>query len=407
MADGADVVVVGGGIIGCSAALALARRGATVTLLERAEVAAGASGRNHGLLLRPLEPELGPMAEATARSYEAVVAEAPFGLPLDPGPIGFLIVPLDEGEADAARAEAEAARAVGVAVDALDEPALRREEPGLAAEASEGWLLADGRRTDPAALTSAHAILAARAGAAVRPGVVVRRVVEAGGGRSAAVVTDAGTISAGTVVVAAGPWSRALLGGVGVHLPLTGARGWLVHLAPASPPLRHLVSRAGWHLLPGPEPAAPIRADTVARGGWPEAVVGSLLQPNPDGTVLAGASRQPVVTPEPEDPEVPVRIVREAVRLLPALAAADLISAWWGVRPMTPDGLPAIGRVAEGILVATGHGSQGVILGGGTAALVAALALAEPPPFDPAPFAPDRFDPRGPAERAPARTMEP
>jgi glycine/D-amino acid oxidase-like deaminating enzyme len=405
MAGGADVVVVGGGIIGCSTALALARRGASVTLLERAEVAAGASGRNHGLLLRPLEADLGPMAEAGARSYEAVAAEAPFPLHLDPDPIGFLIVPLDEGEAEAARAEAEAARAMGVGVDLLDRAALRREEPSLAPDAATGWLLDDGRRTDPAGLTSAHAILAARAGACVRSGVTVRRVMAAGGGRPAAVVTDEGTTSAGAVVVAAGPWSRALLAGIGVHLPLTGARGWLVHLAPQAPPLRHLVSRAGWHLLPAPEPTPPVGVGAVARAGWPEPVVGSLLQPNPDGTVLAGASRQPVMTPEPEDPDVPVRIVRQAVRLLPSLARADLLSAWWGVRPMTPDGRPVIGAVDEGVIAATGHGSQGVILGGGTAELVASLALGEPTPFDPAPFRPDRFS--APAGTLPARTMEP
>jgi D-hydroxyproline dehydrogenase subunit beta len=403
MAEGADVVVVGGGIIGCSAALELARRGAQVTLLERAEVAAGASGRNHGVLLRPLEPELVPMAEASRALYEHVVAELGFPLYFDRDPVGFLVVPLDEGEEDAARAEADAAREVGVEVERLDAGALREAEPNLAPEASVGWLLQDGYRTEPAGLTSAHAILAARAGARIRTGVTARRLVERPDG-SVWVVTDEGPIDCRAVVVAAGPWSRSLLTGIGVRLPLTGARGWLVHLAPPTPPVRHLVSRAGWHLLPAPEPMAPVRAgDVASSGAFPSPVVGSLLHPNPDGTMLAGASRENSVTPEPEDREVPLRIVREAVRLCPAVADADVLAAWWGIRPMTPDGRPVVGFVREGIVVASGHGSQGVILGGGTAGLVASVVTGARPPFDPAPFLPDRF---ATADGVPARTMD-
>jgi glycine/D-amino acid oxidase-like deaminating enzyme len=113
------------------------------------------------------------------------------------------------------------------------------------------------------------------------------------------------------------------------------------------------------------------------------------------------------VTPEPEDPGVPVRIVREAVRLCPALADADVLSAWWGIRPMTPDGRPVVGFVRDGILAATGHGSQGVILGGGTASLVASMVTGDPAPFDPTPFRPDRFGtPPAPTENGSARTMD-
>jgi glycine/D-amino acid oxidase-like deaminating enzyme len=126
-------------------------------------------------------------------------------------------------------------------------------------------------------------------------------------------------------------------------------------------------------------------------GGLPPAVVGSLLQPNRDGTLLAGASRQQVVTAEPEDPHVPLRIVRNAIRLAPALRHAEVLASWWGIRPCTPDGKPVVGFVDDGLLVATGHGSQGVILGAGTGRLAASLVTGSPPPFDPAPVRPDRF----------------
>jgi glycine/D-amino acid oxidase-like deaminating enzyme len=98
-----------------------------------------------------------------------------------------------------------------------------------------------------------------------------------------------------------------------------------------------------------------------------------------------------VITPEAEDPGVPDRIVRGAIRLVPALADVLVRSAWWGIRPVTPDERPFVGRVAEGLSVAAGHGSEGVILGAGTGQLVAAQLLGQDPPFDADPFAPDRY----------------
>jgi D-hydroxyproline dehydrogenase subunit beta len=192
------------------------------------------------------------------------------------------------------------------------------------------------------------------------------------------------------VVVAAGPWSGSLLRPLGIHLPVTGARGWLVHVAPGQPILSRLVNRAGWHVLGEESGLSPRSAGEVA-AAYPEPDLGTLLQPNADGTLLVGGSRQPVVTSEPEDPAVPQRILREAIRLLPGMADAPVVSAWWGIRPMTPDGRPIVGKLRDGLWLATGHGGQGVILGGGTGALVASMVLGEEPPFDPEPYAPDRF----------------
>jgi glycine/D-amino acid oxidase-like deaminating enzyme len=87
-----------------------------------------------------------------------------------------------------------------------------------------------------------------------------------------------------------------------------------------------------------------------------------------------------------------VRLLLDAaIGLVPALAEAEVVSSWWGIRPLSPDERPFVGRIGEGLVVATGHGSEGVILGAGTAALVASTILGEDPPFDPAPFDPLRF----------------
>ena len=381
---------MGGGIVGCACAYQLASRGLAVTLLERAELAAGASGRNHGLLLSPLDPVVVPMARASTTLYERVAAEAPLDVRLDPSPIGFLLLAgEDDRERAAARWEAEAMVASGASVDRIEgNAAIRHLEPGAAPAMVEGWLVDDARRLDPAALTVALALLARQAGAEVRTHVLTRALMVREG-RVAGVVTDDGTIEAGTVLVAAGPWSPPLLRPLGISLPVVGLRGWLVQLLPDHPVASRLIGRAGWHSPPSDEPAPPLLASDVARE-HPAAFVGSLLHPNADGTFLVGGSRQRQIMNEPEDPSVPQKLLRAAFAVLPALADARFLGSWWGLRPATPHGRPFVGWAADGVVVATGHGASGVILGGGTAALVASLVVGEDPPFDPT-----AFDPQG------------
>ena len=389
------MVVVGGGIIGCATAFELSRRGARVTLIERGELAAGASGRNHGLVLTPLDPAAVPMAAESTALYREAIDGSELPVPLDERPLGFLIAATSEEERAAARAEAESARTSGVGAERLTGDEARASEPGLSAEVTEAWVLDDGFRVDPAALTVALALGAGQHGARVERHLTARAVL-VGGDRARGVVTDQGVIEGETVVVAAGPWTGTLLRRLGIDLPIVGFRGWLVHLRPpASGSVRKLIGRAGWHILPDAEPSAPLSVADVL-GGPPFEVPGTLLQPNPDGTLLAGGSRQAAVADEPEDPRMPQRILEQGVRLVPALEEADVLSAWWGVRPMTPDGRPVVGPVAPGVIVAAGHGGQGVILGGGTGKLVASLVTGSEPPFDGSDFDPARFSrPRG------------
>lgn len=392
MSQPADALVVGGGVVGCACAYELARRGAKVVLLERAELAAGASGRNHGLLLSPLDPLMVPMAQASTAMYEGVAAAAPLPIRLDARPIGFLLVAGDdEAERTAGRLEAEAAANCGVRIEPLDRSALLDLEPELSPDLSEAWLLEDARRVDPAALTVALGLLARQEGADVRTHVAVRALL-ADEGRVRGVITDEGPAEAHTVVLAAGPWSAALLRPLGHHLPVMGARGWLVHLAPKRLPVTRVVGRAGWHSPPDPEGLSPTLAEEVMEAG-PVTITGTLLQPNADGTVLVGGSRQATVAGEPEDSSIPRKLLRDAIRLVPSLAEAAFLSAWWGVRPMTPDGLPIVGPAGDGLFLATGHGSLGVILAGGTARLATSIILGQEAPFDADPFAPDRFGP--------------
>jgi glycine/D-amino acid oxidase-like deaminating enzyme len=382
---------VGGGIVGCAVAYELTRQGASVVLLERDELAAGASGRNHGLLVAPLDPVLGPMASTTLDAYRSFLPEAPTRLSLDPDPIGYLIVGShDESQHEDGEAEAKAAESCGVRVERLAADDVLRLEPNLSADlVAEGWLLDDIRRVQPAMLTASLALVAADRGCEVHRHLSVREIV-VDGDRARGVLTDQGTIPSDHVVVAAGPWSPGLLRPVGFDLPVMAARGWLVGLAPVTVPFSRVLGRAGWHSPPDPEGLPPLRAGEVLKA-VPAPAVGTLLQPNIDGTVLVGGSRQLAFTNEPEDPDIPHRLLEGAVSMVPSLSRARVLSAWWGLRPMTPDGRPMIGPLSDGLIVAAGHGSLGVTLAGGTARLVEALISGGAVPFEPSPFDPVRF----------------
>jgi D-hydroxyproline dehydrogenase subunit beta len=382
-----DVVVVGGGIIGAACAFELVERGVSVTLLEREELAAGASGRNNGLWLTPVDSALLPMAKISLARYLEIADASPVPFRLDREPIGLVAAALDDEEMSSGEQEHEPYRAAGVRVDRLEAEDVLQLEPAISSQVLGGWLVHHGHRLAPAALTVALALMAAGRGATVRHHLPVRALLE-DRDRVVGVVTDEGPIGADEVVVAAGPWSSSLLDPIGVRLPITGARGWLVRLASRPGLLRHLVASAGWEEATGRWEDGAVRAGALEEVS---AATSTLLHPATDGSLIAGSSRQPVITPEAEEPGVPARIVRGAIRMVPALADAEVRSAWWGIRPLTPDERPVVGRVAEGLSIAAGHGSEGVILGAGTGQLVAAKLLGFDAPFDPEPFDPGRF----------------
>ena len=387
-----DIAIVGGGIIGAACAYELSRAGASVTLIERDELAAGASGRNQGWFVLPEDPLLEPMARATLPTYLDVAASAALPVWIDREPVGHLLVALESGDVPRAQDALTAATAQGVAIRELDVAELHEVEPAVSPDAVAGWLLDQGHRLDPAALTVALALAAKAASADIRHHVRARAFIH-DGDAIRGVVTDDGPIHADTVIVAAGPWSTALLDPIGIRLPVTGARGWIVRVRPGSGTLHHMIEHAGWRA--GPERLADVArpiAGRVASDGMPPADVGAVLHLHADGSVLIGSSRQPWVTPEPEDPSVPQRMLRSGIRLAPSLGDATVVSTWWGLRPITPDERPLVGTVRDGLVVATGHGSEGVILGAGTAQLAASIVLGGAPPFDPAPFDPFRFD---------------
>ena len=190
----AHVVVVGGGIIGAACADELTRRGASVTLLERDELASGASGRNQGLWVPPEDPALHQIASRSLARYLEVADDAPLPLRIDASPIGTVFVAVDEEALVAAKNTLATISVGGFAVGELDDAALAGAEPEIARDLAAAWFIEAGHRLDPAALTIALALLAASGGAVIRHHLSARALLTEGG-RVTGVLTDEGKIA--------------------------------------------------------------------------------------------------------------------------------------------------------------------------------------------------------------------
>jgi D-hydroxyproline dehydrogenase subunit beta len=378
----ADVIVVGGGVVGACTAWQLAERGAEVLLLERGALAGGTTRRSQGLLMDPDRPEMQPLFEQSNQLYDELAERSGIDLSLDRQPIGTLMVATDNAQLEALAADPPGQGR------ALDRAALLELEPQLAPTVSGGLLLPGGRRSDPAALTVAAAELARRAGAEIRCGVDVKRL------SPRAVVTDGGVEAAGTVVLAAGAWSRPLARGAGHELAVRPVRGWLAVTAPVPPLLRHVIYEADYAPPPGPKPGDPVSMADLATGDL--AVAGArsatavAVHQNADGTLMVGASRSPALRDGDESAEALRVNAARACQLVPALGAIEVATTWTGLRPFTADGLPYIGHLDEWLVVCAGHGSEGILTGAGSGRLAAELALGLAPHTDPAAFAPNR-----------------
>jgi glycine/D-amino acid oxidase-like deaminating enzyme len=344
-----DVAIIGGGIVGCALATFLAEDGARVRLYERYELAAGASGRNSGLLQHPMDEALADVFAASSAFY----AELGHGFELPAEAVGILVVSEDPAALEPTRADL-AARFPELGGDALDPATLHAAEPALA-EGLAAFRLDTGLPVPPAAATQAFAARARGAGAELIEGVAATPLVV--GGRAMGVRTAAGTEPAGAVVVAAGPWTSALVDPTGAWRPIGPLWGVNVELRLAEPP-RHSLEEGGIQDLPHADSGLDPLFSLVTRGGV--SALGSTFLPEP-----------------PDPTEVAPALVERGERFVPALGGTHVVSVRACARPMSADGRPLLGPLpgVDGLFVAAGHGPWGISLGPGSARLVADAVL--------------------------------
>jgi D-hydroxyproline dehydrogenase subunit beta len=329
----ADVAVIGGGITGCATAAFLAEGGASVTLYEREAIAAGASGRNSGILQHPMDPALVALYEASLALYQ----ELGHGFEMPAEPSGVLLVSHDR-DALARDFAAAAERFPDLSPEWLEGADLRAEEPALAAGVC-AYRLNTGRTIGPTAATHAWAERARAAGARFEVGRAVR----------------AGEIEAGAVVVAAGPWTAAAIGARPDWRAVYANWGVVAQVRLAQPP-RHSLEQAGIEALTAPGGAAGSLFSLVTTNG--ESAVGSTFSADePDAAAIAPA------------------LLDHGARYVPALATAAIEHVRACARPLSADGRPLLGRLQDRLHLVTGHGAWGVTLGPASGRLVADALL--------------------------------
>lgn len=364
----ADVVVVGGGIIGCAAAAIMADRGARVILVEGSAIGAGASGRNLGAIQHPFDPVLGPLyAESLAR-YRALADASEGAFTLGATPAGLLLLHPD---ADAAGEQLDRLRrrVPELAPELVTPEALAELEPFLA-PGPTAIRLATGFPIPPASATEAWAALAERRGAELLVGLAGR--VETAAGRAEAVVLDDGTrIAAGAVLVAAGPWSPALVDPEGAWRPIRPTYGVTVQLRLGASAPRHVVEED--------EVDGVNRADAATARA---SAASSDLDEPPSLFSIASAGGistlgSTFLSSEPDPARMEPLLLRRATAFLPAIAEAEIVGRRMCARPQSIDGRPFIGAVPgiEGLFVCAGHGPWGISTGPATAAMAARAVL--------------------------------
>ncbi len=362
------MVVVGGGLIGCAIARELALEGSRVLLLERSRPGDGASGAAAGMLAPQAEAR-GPspllaLGLASREMYREWVGEVARASGIDPDYREEGLIRVALGRDEAAELEGILAwqRREGLPVKPLERRELEARVSGLGPEASSGLFFPRDHQVDPRRLNRALAAAAAAAGVQVRAGTPVLGL-DVRAGAVSGVRIDAGVVRADLTVVAAGCWTGLLA---------AGAEG----LLPPTPPVRGQMLALEPDELPG-------RTPVMAGCGY--------LVPRSSGRLLVGATMEDAGYRCEVTGAGTADLLQAARRLVPSLAQARVVAAWAGLRPGSPDGLPSIGPgPAPGLLVATGHLRNGVLLAPITARLVADLVAGRPPRLDPAPFAPGR-----------------
>jgi glycine/D-amino acid oxidase-like deaminating enzyme len=368
-----EIVVIGGGIIGCAAAAILADRGAQVILVERTAIGAGASGRNLGAIQHPLDSVLAGLYHDSLTRYLALAdAFDEFAMPT--APAGLLLLNRDPDAAAAQHARMADAvpdlRPVLLSPDevVLTEPSLRHGPAAVR--------LATGYPIPPASATNAWARLAEERGARLVIGTAARPAIEAGAVTGVR-MADGATIAADAVLVATGPWTPALLDAGGAREGIHSTWGVTLQLRLDGDAPRHIVEEDEVDAIN--RAAAATERATLGEAGTDPPSLFSLASAG--GISTLGSTFLPS---EPDPARIEPLLLRRAAEFLPLIEGAEVLERRLCARPQSVDGRPFVGPVGEvdGLFVCAGHGPWGISTGPASAAMAARALLdgTAPPP---------------------------
>lgn len=363
-----DAVIIGGGIIGCSIARALASERLKVAVAERGTPGEEASWAAAGMLAPSAEADAGSAlfqaCRASLKMYRSFAAdlEAETGIDLQYRSDGTLLLYENEPEREAMLPSIAWQRKLGIPIEELSESYLRQAEPELG-PCPGGFFLAEDHQIDNRLLMRALIESCERRGVRFLLGKAVREVEHDGHAVSGVSVED-GRIAAGRVVNTAGAWAGSVAVAGRPSAPIRPVKGHLIALENSRSPLRHVVRTHRVYLVP-------------RRNG--SVLVGSTMEE-------AGFDKTPRAGPV-------AKLLRAAQHLCPALEQSSIREFWAGLRPAAPDGLPLLGPSSlDGYWLALGHFRNGILLTPITAQILSSWMLTGKPSFPVDALLPQRFE---------------
>jgi glycine oxidase len=368
-------VIIGAGVMGLGIAWRLAQAGCPVTLYDRGAAGHGASWAAAGMLAAAVETEPGEeqLLALTLESQRmwpgfARELEAAAGISVGYRDEGTIVVALTRDDAEQLRHTFEFQRNLGLRLEWLSGAEARRHEPHLRPSIAGAVLSQGDHQVENRQLVRALAQAARSMGAVLREHQPVREI-EVIGGRACAVVTGLGRDPADIVVLAAGAWSREIGGIPPAHLPpVRPIKGQMLALRmdAAAPLMRHVV----W--LP--------RGYLVPRNDGRLVVGGTVEERGFDDTITAGGM---------------LALLEGAWRAVPGIEELPIVETWVGFRPGSRDDAPMLGPSGiDGLVIATGHHRNGILLTPITAEAISAYVLTGDLPERLGPFSPERFGDR-------------
>lgn len=364
-----DVIIIGGGIIGCSIAYRLAQAGLRVIVVERGQPGCEASTAAAGMLAPQSEAAhgvLGAFSELCYASWQLypdfvqhLQEDASFTV--DYRRDGSLFVAFDYVEAEALAGLVERQQAAGRPVEELSPAQLRELEPLLSEHAQVGVWLPDDHHVDTRLLMNALTVACLRRGVQfITETPVIGLASE--GARVIGVHVPGNLLSSAFVVNAAGSWAG-LVDPSMMQFPIRPIRGQMVQLNIQPQPVRHLLHSTGCYIVP-----------------WP------------DGRLLIGATVENVGFNKSVTAQGVHQLLSAALKMLPALHGATVQGTWAGLRPDTEDNLPILGPAQwQNVIMATGHFRNGILLAPVTAQLLTELITTGEASHSLEPYSPQRF----------------
>lgn len=369
---GPDVIVVGGGLMGCTVAYRLAKDGARVLVLERSIPGAEASSAAAGILgpsMESFDDALALQLGRRSRELHAALADELdelFGVDVGFRRCGVVKLAFSEEELAALGHQASSLELHGVRCQRWSPEELLQEEPSANPEALGALSVSEDAQVEPRKLLSAVALGAERDGVTFRSGSTVHSV-QVEGGRARGVQLGDELIEADRLVVAAGSWTTLIPGLPFDSETIFPVRGQMIATETRPPVFRRVVFGAGGYVVPRPDGRV-LCGSTIERVGFER------------GITFGGMAD----------------VIEKATKIAPSLRKAAIVEHWSSFRPGTPDGLPLVGETKlENLFLASGHYRNGILLAPLTAELIADAMAGKPASRQAEALSPHRFEGSG------------